>query len=156
MLPLLPPIVGVKSTAVFGVVLAARCGADLYGFADGQFRHDVPKGASVIREVDRFVKRTGEVGHGTYIAEAIRRTFAAHDRVIIITDMQTMDHDVTRAVPATVPLYGFNLGGYRATAFDAGSAFRHELGGLTDSTFRMVPLLEMGRSEDWAGMFSPF
>jgi hypothetical protein len=145
----------VKAAAVFGVALAARgTQVDLYGFADGVFRHDVRRGASVIREVDRFVKRVGEVGHGTRIAESVRATLRGHDRVFVISDMQTFapgygTGDVTEVVPRSTPLYGFNLGGYRRTAFDAGTPTRIEFGGLTDATFRMVPLIEAGRTADW-------
>jgi hypothetical protein len=145
----------VKAAAVFGVALAARGErVDLYGFADGVFRHDVPAGASVIREVDRFIDRVGEVGHGTRIAKSVKKTLRGHDRVFVITDMQTFapgrdTGDVTDVVPRTTPLYGFNLGGYRRTAFDAGSPNRIEFGGLTDATFRMVPLIEAGRDADW-------
>lgn len=142
-----------KAAAVFGVALAAKCGADLYGWADGQFRHDVPKGGSVIREVDRFLKRIGEVGHGTRMSDAIRATYRNHDRVFIISDMQTMGGyyagGVTEAVPRTIPLYGFNLNGYERTAFDAGNPNRIEFGGLTDATFRMVPTLEAGKAGTW-------
>jgi hypothetical protein len=145
----------VKAAAVFGVALAARGErVDLHGFADGVFRHKVPAGASVIREVDRFVRRVGEVGHGTRIAEAIRRTLRGHDRVFVISDMQTFapSHgtgDVTEVVPRSTALYGFNLGGYARTAFDAGSLNRMEFGALTDATFRMIPLIEAGRNADW-------
>jgi hypothetical protein len=142
-----------KTAAVFGVALAAKGEkVDLHGFADGVFRHDVRKGASVLKEVDRFTTRTGEVGHGTQIAASVRATYRGHDRVVIISDMQTMDgtygKGVSEAVPATVPIYGFNLGGYRHTAYATG-AFRHEFGGLTDATFRMIPLLEAGRNANW-------
>lgn len=141
-----------KAAAVFGVALAAKGEAvDLVGFADGRrpFRHDVTKGAGVIREVDRFVRRSGEDGHGTAIAASLRATFRGHDRVVIVSDMQTMDSDVTFAVPASTPMYGFNLGGYRAAALPAGQTNRVELGGLTDATFRMIPLIEAGRRADW-------
>jgi len=138
-----------KAAAVFGVVLGARCGADVHGFADGVFRHDVPKGASVLKEVDRFVKRTGEVGHGTDIAGSLRRTWSGHDRVFLISDMQTMTGDVSTAVPGNVALYGFNLGGYKVGAVDAGKTNRVEMGGLTDATFKMVPLIEAGRNATW-------
>jgi hypothetical protein len=143
-----------KAAAVFGVALAARGEkVDLYGFADGVFRHEVPKGASVIREVDRFVARTGEVGHGTQIATSIRRTLKGHDRVFVISDMQTFaaapGSDVHQVVPRATPLYGFNLGGYATTAFDAGTPNRIEFGGLTDATFRMIPLLEASRDAGW-------
>jgi hypothetical protein len=138
-----------KAAAVFGVVLAIRCDADVYGFADGVFKHEVPKGASALKEIERFLSRTGEVGHGTAIAQSLHRTWNGHDRVFLISDMQTMDHGTSTAVPSTVALYGFNLGGYRVTAVDAGRSNRVEFGGLTDATFRMVPLLEAGRNATW-------
>ena len=138
-----------KVAAVFGVALGLRGEADLWGFADGVFEHPIKRGSSLLRQVDRFVKRIGEVGHGTHIANAIRSTYRGHDRVFVISDMQTMDAGTSEAVPATVPLYGFNLGGYKHTAFDAGAVNRHEFGGLTDATFRMVPLLEAGRNGSW-------
>jgi hypothetical protein len=145
----------VKAAAVFGVALAARGErVDLYGFADGVFRHPVADGASVIREVDRFVKQVGKVGHGTRIAESVKATLDDHDRVFIISDMQTFapgrgTGDVTEIVPRGTPLYGFNLGGYKRTAFDAGTPNRIEFGGLTDATFRMIPLIEARRDAGW-------
>ncbi|GAA3877664.1 TROVE domain-containing protein [Saccharothrix violaceirubra] len=138
-----------KAAAVFGVALAAKgVDVDLRGFASGEFVHTVPRGGSVIREVDRFLSRIGEVGHGTDIAGAVRRSYNGHDRVVIVSDMQTMTGGVDTAVPGHVPVYGFNLGGYRAAAM-ATVGNRHEFGGLTDATFRMVPLLEAGRNADW-------
>lgn len=144
----------VKAAAVFGVALAAKNGqADVYGFADGVFRHDIPAGSSVIEQVRRFCARTGEVGHGTQITESVRSTFAGHDRVFIFSDMQTMDgwygQGVTDAVPRSVPLYGFNLAGYRPAAFDAGSRNRIEFGGLTDAIFKMIPTIEAGARGRW-------
>ncbi|TDB94297.1 TROVE domain-containing protein [Micromonospora fluostatini] len=143
----------VKAAAIFGVALAAKGEqVDLYGFADGVFRHEVRPGASVIEEVRRFTGRIGEVGHGTAIAASIRRTFRGHDRVFVISDMQTMGgygDSVTDAVPRTVPLYGFNLQGYAPAAFDAGSLNRIEFGGLTDATFSMIPLIERGARAAW-------
>jgi len=141
-----------KAAAVFGVALAARGEqVDLVGFADGArpFRQSIARGDSVIREVDKFVRRSGEDGHGTNIAGSLRRTFAGHDRVVLISDMQTMDSGTTSAIPRTTPLYGFNLGGYRPAAFDAGSTNRIEFGGMTDAAFRMIPLIEAGRNADW-------
>jgi hypothetical protein len=138
-----------KAAAVFGVVLAMRSGADLHGFATGVFRHDVPNGTSALKAVEAFLARTGEVGHGTDIAGSLRRTWSGHDRVFIVSDMQTMTGDVSTAVPGNVALYGFNLGGYKTGAVDAGKTNRVEFGGLTDATFRMVPLIETGRNATW-------
>lgn len=139
-----------KAAAVFGAALASKGEqVDLYGFASGVFRHDIPKGASVIREVDRLVNRAGEVGHGTDIAGSVRSTYKGQDRVFIISDMQTMTGDITRPIPKHIPVYGFNLGGYQHGAMATGSQNRHEFGGLTDAVFKMVPLLEAGKNADW-------
>jgi hypothetical protein len=146
-----------KAAAVFGVALAAKGeDVDLRGFADGVFTHPIPKGASVLREVQRFMARTGEVGHGTDMVGAVRSSLRPeHKRVVIISDMQTIagprsyGASVDRLVPANVPMYGFNLQGYRQGAFASGSGNRHEFGGLTDSTFKMIPMLESGRDGRW-------
>jgi len=146
----------VKVAAVFGVALAGANGADLHGFADGTFRHTVPAGASVIREVDRFCARIGEVGHGTAIASAIRACYRSnHKRVFVITDEQTFGPgfqgrhgNVTDACPKDVPIYAFNVGGYKQAMMPT-SATRQEFGGLTDATFAMVPLIEAGRNATW-------
>ncbi|WP_432873006.1 TROVE domain-containing protein [Microbispora rosea] len=144
----------VQAAALFGVALAARGDqVDLVGFANGTFRHEIRPGASVLREVDRFCGRIGEVGHGTQIADALRRSWKGHDRAVILSDMQTMTghhaNGVTTAVPAHVPLYGFNLVGYKAAAMPTGSGNRHEFGGFSDACFRLIPLLEAGRHAGW-------
>lgn len=149
----------VDSAALFGVALALRNpGADLRGFATGEFDHQVRKGGSVLKEMDRFTARIGEVGHGTDIAGAVSRSFQrkSYDRVVILTDMQTFGggywggyRNVGDSAPANVPMYGFNLAGYKSTAIESGTSNRHEMGGVTDSTFKMIPLLEAGRNADW-------
>ena len=149
----------VQAAAVFGVALAKRGNdVDLYGFADGVFAHRVSPAASLLTEVERLVGRVGEAGHGTRIAEAVRATYRRHDRVVIVTDMQTFpdggrgggrEGDPVASVPAEIPVYGFNLGGYRPTVLAAGRANRHEFGGLNDATFTLLSLLESGRSTGW-------
>ncbi|KAB8188073.1 TROVE domain-containing protein [Microbispora catharanthi] len=144
----------VQAAALFGVTLAARGDqVDLVGFADGTFRHEIRPGASVLREVERFCGRIGEVGHGTQVADALCRSWKGHDRAVILSDMQTMTgyyaSGVTTAVPAHVPLYGFNLVGYKAAAMPTGSGNRHEFGGFSDACFRLIPLLEAGRHAGW-------
>ncbi len=144
----------VQAAALFGVALAARgADVDLYGFADGVFDHRIRKGASVLKEIDRFCKRIGEVGHGTQIADSLRRTYRNHDRVVLMSDMQTMTgyhgRQVTDAVPAHIPIYGYNLAGYRRAAMPTGSRNRHEFGGFSDASFRLIPLLEAGTNVTW-------
>jgi TROVE domain len=155
------------AAAIFGLATAARSSADVHGFADGQFRLDVRAGASVLRSADQFVAASGRVGHGTRIADAVRATYAGHDRVMVFTDMQTFPAspggfadargygydpygrgDITTAVPPKIPVYGFNLVGYAASAL-SGAEYHHELGGLTDATFRLIPQIEMRQAGRW-------
>jgi len=143
----------VDAAALFGFALAHRgAQVEVYGFADGVFPHPVQRGGSVLKQVEEFGRRIGEVGYGTQIAEALRRTYRGHDRVVVFTDMQTMvdrKGEVTDAVPAHVPLYGFNLVGYAPAMMPTGLRNRHELGGFSDATFRLLPLLEAGENARW-------
>lgn len=144
----------VQAAAVFGVALttANPGNVDLYGFASGEFRHEVKRGASALQEVERFVDRVGEVGHGTDIHGAVRRRFQTgnHDRVFIISDMQTTGgYRAEYTDSLVVPVYGFNLGGYASAMMQTGKNGHHEFGGLTDATFKQVPLLEAGESTGW-------
>lgn len=144
----------VDTAALFGVALALRNpGADLRGFATGEFDHQVRKGGSVLKEMERFSRRIGEVGHGTDIQGAVTRSLArkSYDRIVILTDMQTFGgyRSVGNSAPSNVPIYAFNLAGYAQTAIESGTKNRHEMGGVTDATFKMIPLLEAGRNADW-------
>jgi hypothetical protein len=152
----------VQAAALFGITMAKRGNeVDLYGFADTVFGHRVSRAASVLHEVERFANRVGEAGNGTRIAEALRATYRGQQRVVIVSDMQTFPDMAGRpqwarysgvaadAVPADVPVYGFNLGGYRATAMRSGVANRHEFGGLNDATFTMLSMLEARTSAGW-------
>lgn len=94
--------------------------------------------------------RFGDLG-GTDTAEAVRRHFRKHDRVLIVTDEQasfSYAADASAAVPSDVPVHTWNLAGYRVGHAPSGSANRHTFGGLSDAAFRMVPLLEAGRDAD--------
>jgi hypothetical protein len=77
----------------------------------------------------------------------VKKHFARHDRVVILTDEQASYGDVGQVLPAHVPLYTWNLAGYRLGHAPSGTAHRHTFGGLTDQAFRMIPLLEGGG--DW-------
>lgn len=143
-----------KAAAIFGVALAMKGGTDLYGFADGQFLFT--PGPSLLKSIGDFVGCTGKVGHGTDVGGAIRKTFkpGTHDRVVIISDMQTISggtgyhQGVGSLVPANVPIYSYNLGGYRNTAMALGPN-RHEFGSLSDSAFKMMAWLEARKDGKW-------
>lgn len=136
------------AAAIFGTALALRAeDADLVQFGTSSARVRFRRSESVLKVLERF----GDLG-GTDTAEAVRRHYRKHDRVLIVTDEQasfSYTADVTAAVPPTVPVYTWNLAGYRTGHAPSGGANRHTFGGLSDAAFRMVPLLEAGRDADW-------
>ncbi|KAB1143078.1 TROVE domain-containing protein [Streptomyces luteolifulvus] len=136
------------AAAVFGAALALRAErADLVEFGTSSHGVAFRKGESVLKVLDRF----GDLG-GTDTTEAVRRHYKGHDRVLIVTDEQYAYHqygDPTEQVPADVPVYTWNLAGYRAGHGPSGKGNRHTFGGLSDAAFRMVPLLEAARDADW-------
>lgn len=154
------------AAALFGIALGIKNkgNVDMHAFADGQ--EDVtslttaPEG--ILEAMDIFERRSGNVGHGTQIGQAVRNTYKGHDRVFIFTDMQSMPDetghtpytsyrsggDVTSAVPADKHVYGFNLAGYSNSSMNTGS-FRHEMGGLTDATFSLIKNIEQGVAGEW-------
>jgi hypothetical protein len=137
-----------EAAALFGVTLGLVNGADVRIFGTTSAPHEMLGSASVLREVERMMRRDGECGHGTHMAAAVAQGYRAHDRVFIISDMQSMDADISNQVPGSVPMYGFDLAGYRANPMELGPN-RVQLGGLTDATFSMIPLIEAGNAAKW-------
>ncbi|MFD0006893.1 TROVE domain-containing protein [Streptomyces sp. NPDC127178] len=136
------------AAAIFGTALALRAAeADLVQFGTGSGEIAFRKGESVLKVLGRF----GDLG-GTNTTEAVRRHYREHDRVLIVTDEQyapSSHGDPTEQVPADVPVYTWNLAGYRVGHGPSGTGNRHTFGGLSDAAFRMVPLLEGARDADW-------
>ncbi|UQI46029.1 TROVE domain-containing protein [Streptomyces sp. HU2014] len=136
------------AAAIFGTAVAMRAAdADLVEFGTTSAPVTYRAGESVLKVLERF----GSLG-GTDTTEAVRRHYRGHDRVLIVTDEQASYHragDPTEQVPARIPVYTWNLAGYRPGHGPSGSADRHTFGGLTDAAFRMVPLLESGRDAHW-------
>lgn len=137
------------SAAVFGTALALRAeDADLIQFGTHHRRVNVRKGESLLRVLERF----DGLG-GTNTAAAVRDNYNGHDRVVIVTDEQAWGGwhgaDPTKLVPSHVPVYTWNLAGYRMGHGPSGAGQRHTFGGLSDAAFQLIPLLEAGRSADW-------
>ena len=137
------------AAAAFGVCLAVRAEpADLVQFGSGSKVVKVRRGASVLSAIKDF-----DALGGTETAAAVRAHFARHDRVVILTDEQVWGtrggEDPTSAVPASVPVYTWNLAGYRVGHGPSGEGNRHTFGGLSDAAFAAVPLLEAGRNGRW-------
>ncbi len=148
------------AAAVFGLALGARCAeATMVSFsAPGHWNgrdypasllFDLRRTEPLLRAVERWKSGGFFIGAGTDTADAVRTHYAGHDRVVILTDEQASGDDVGRALPARVPLYTWNLAGYRLGHAPSGSANRHTFGGLTDAAFTMIPLLEAGSRADW-------
>lgn len=133
------------AAAVFGAALALRNvgRVDLVEFGSGSKVVPVRQGDSLLKTVDRF----HEMG-GTYTAAATRMHYRGHDRVVIVTDEQSYDGDPGAIIPAHVPLYTWNLAGYRL-GHGPGAANRHTFGGLTDTSFQVIQLLERHRDGGW-------
>jgi hypothetical protein len=157
------------AAAIFGTILAQRNPGrvELYGFASGVFKHDVKPGQGVLAATQGFIRRIGDVGHGTEMTASIRQTFTGHDRVFVISDMQCFADDsgtmLTNgetygavAQPVPVPngtkVYGVNIGGNTKTAIDSRIKNRFEFAGLTDQVFQQILALEAGFAEKWPWM----
>ncbi|MEU8619641.1 TROVE domain-containing protein [Streptomyces sp. NPDC048623] len=149
-----------EQAAVFGAALAVRAeNPTLVEFGQSSRKVRVRRGDSVLRLVEQF----GRIG-GTDIPSAVRQHYARHDRVVIVTDEQTRpgwlpsnclgyggmpETPIDDLIPKDVPVYMWNMAGYREAAMPSGGGNRHALGGLTDAAFRMIPLLDAGRDARW-------
>ncbi|GLW75413.1 RNA-binding protein [Kitasatospora phosalacinea] len=135
------------AAAVFGSALALRADrADLVEFGTDSRPVEPAPDESLLTTVERF----HDLG-GTDTAGAVARHFDGHHRVVVITDEQPGlfgRFDPFASVPPDVPVYTWNLCGYR-TGHAPPAPNRHVFGGLSDAAFRLVPLLEAGGAEQW-------
>lgn len=136
----------VEVAGLFGSALALRNHGrvTLVEYDDNSREITVPKNGSVLQLAKQF-----RAQGGTNTATATKRHYAGHDRVIIITDEQSSyDGDPGDVIPANIPLYTWNLGGYKYTG-TAGKPLRYTFAGLNDGAFGLIPLLEAGESQNW-------
>lgn len=89
---------------------------------------------------------------GTETHRAVEETWVkgVHKRLILITDEQSFSsryNDLPVSDGANV--YIWNLAGYQAGVTQSGKYHRHTFGGLTDSAFNLIPILEAGKSTSW-------
>lgn len=150
-----------EQAAVFGAALAVRAEQPtLVEFGMRSNPVAVPKGASILKLVEKF----GSID-GTDIPSAVKQHFAGHDRIVIVTDEQTRpgwlpsncwrgyggmpETQIDDLVPKNVPVYMWNMAGYKPGATPSGTQGRHTFGGLTDQAFGVIPLLEAGRNAKW-------
>jgi hypothetical protein len=154
------------SAAVFGSALALRGNrVTLVAFGGRSTQIEIKKNGSVLKTVEKF----HNLG-GTATYDAIKNHFkpGVHKRVVLITDEQADGYyhilnggnpdywsgytrvrgNVLDAVPSTVPVYTWNLAGYKAGHGES-KPNRTYLGGLSDQAFKLIPLLESGHDSGW-------
>jgi hypothetical protein len=139
-----------EAAAVFAAALAARAEkADLVAFDTTSRAIEIRPGDSILRTVEK-VKPF--VGGGTETFRALRDNYRGQDRVIILTDEQAFADARSGKTPGEdvkVPIYTFNLAGYRAGHLPSGGQNRYTFGGLTDQGFLAIELLECGVDAGW-------
>jgi hypothetical protein len=134
------------TAALFGSALALRAeSANLVQFGSNSQGVAFDRIESPLQLVERF----GNMG-GTRTGHAIQANYAGHDRVIILTDEQAQDDcpDPTAFVPAHVPVFTWNLVGYKLGQAPVKDN-RYVAAGLTDQGFSMIPILENGDQGKW-------
>lgn len=131
-----------ESAGIFASALALRAeNPTMVWFNGVSGQIAVPKGGALLRVARSIPQPDG----GTYTANALRCWYDGHDRVIVVTDEQYHGDNPSGAIPQSTPMYTWNLAGHRAGSTPT-TANRMTFGGLTDAMFRLIPLVESGRS----------
>lgn len=145
------------AAAAFGLALARRCeNADVVSFSDETKVFRPVRGESLLSAITRWKNEGYFLGSGTDTMGAVRKHFAGHDRVVILTDEQADPmvyggryfQDVGSALPNDTMLWTFNLAGYQVSHTEA-SPTRITIGGLTDHMFALIPQIENGVAGTW-------
>ena len=134
--------------SIFGAALAVRAEKPtLVGYSGESEEVKVKKGSVLltVQEVTQAVKYRS----GTMTWHAVQRHFYDHDRVVIITDEQSHDSMTDSGLSDNVPVYTFNVAGYRPGTMPSGKKNRYVFGGLSDAGFTALELLERGTDADW-------
>lgn len=133
------------TAAVFGSALAIRAeNATLVEYGTRWNTVPFKKNSSVLKVVDSF----NSMG-GTATAQAVKANYNnKFTRVIILTDEQTFGGDPGAVVPSNIPVYTFNLVGYKY-GHQNNKPNRITLGGLQDQSFGIIPMLEAGYNTKW-------
>lgn len=134
--------------AIFGSALALRAkDATLVQYGSSAEVVKANKGDSLLTVTKRFTCQGG-----TETAKFLKQYYQGHDRVILVTDEQAWGYyggTPGDQIPKTVPLYTWNLVGYRHGHESSGQKNRHAFGGLTDQAFKIIPMIEAGRNGTW-------
>jgi hypothetical protein len=137
-----------EQAALFGSAVALKCETPTLAQYGTKSELVVPDKDGVLATMKKF-KGMG----GTNTAVVLKDLWnkgGPYDRVIIVTDEQHSGWGVDpgTVIPADAMLYTWNIGGYSAAHAEA-TPYRHTFAGLTDQSFKMIPLIESGLRYDW-------
>ena len=131
-----------ETAALFGVAVAQRAdNANLVTFGTTSSEHKFNPTESSLSLVNRIDSDLG----GTNINAALDLHFNGQDRVIVITDEQ---YGAPLNTDGKTPFYIWNLAGYRVGS-KTDSNITYIGGGLSDASFKTVPLIEAARDSNW-------
>ena len=131
-----------ETAALFGVAVAQRAdNANLVTFGTTSREHKFSSTESSLSLVNRIDSGLG----GTDINAALDLHFNGQDRVIVITDDQ---YSAPLKTDGKTPFYIWNLAGYRVGS-KTDSNITYIGGGLSDASFKTVPLIEAARDSNW-------
>lgn len=148
-------VAGLIASALANKAQANGDQVDFYGFADGVFEHQIPRGQSVRATIEAFGLRVGHVGHGTQIAAAVQRTLKGHDRLIIVSDEQAYGANPYRTgrvedvLPDALPTFAVNTAGYEPSMLNFSKPNRFQLAGFSDQVFRSFEHMVGGQTGNW-------
>lgn len=140
--------------AMFGATVAKRSNAELWAYANTTYR--VQLGLTIQATTRQVHREIGRVGHGTNTWPSVRDAMAdaqrrgePFTRVVVFSDMQDHHSWGGGQPPTGIPVYVWDLAGYGRANLSTSTAGHYLLGGFSDAAFRLVPLLEAGRSAAW-------
>jgi hypothetical protein len=149
-----------EAACVFAAAFARRNNADIRTYSNDLSEvFPVRKGESVLQTVNRLQARNFWFGGGTSTAQCLATAYrhGQYDHVLLLTDEQYNSGWYSwkgasslpgEMIPATVPLYTFNLAGYKAAQTQSDS-YRITVGGLSDAAFSMMAAVESSRGGRW-------
>lgn len=154
-----------EAATVFASAFARRNDAVVYTYSSAMYGRNrllsdefvQRKGESTLKTVERLGGPNFWLRGGTDTSGALKQAFdqTRVDRVLLLTDEQYNGPgwygdgvDPSAAIPGDVPLYTFNLAGYKA-AQSASNINRITVGGLSDSAFTMMASVEAARGGSW-------
>lgn len=141
-----------EAANLFAASLALRAEkADLVAFASHCVRVPFYKGSQSVLQLAN--QKTSVDGGGTFLRDALNSSYNNHDRVVVLTDEQshysyTGNLENTSTIPDHVPMYTFNLAGYKS-AFAASGLNRYTFGGLNDQGFKTIEWVESGKDQKY-------